>query len=130
MFRKINWDAFGIATSLACAIHCAILPLVLTSLPLFGVEIIDNASFEYGMIALAFLVGAYSLYHGWKKHHHSFVPLIIFSVGILLLVGKQVWHNLQLVFLIPAVVFIVYAHLLNYKSCIKHNHAHKDDCDH
>ena len=64
---KVNWDAFGIAASLACAIHCALLPLVLTSLPLFGVNIIDNISFEILMIVLAFSVGAYSLYHGWKK---------------------------------------------------------------
>ena len=33
MRLKINWDALGIATSLACAIHCAVLPLLLTSLP-------------------------------------------------------------------------------------------------
>jgi len=39
---------------LACAIHCALLPLILTSLPLFGVELIDNIAFEYGMIVLAF----------------------------------------------------------------------------
>ncbi|MBA4197174.1 MAG: MerC domain-containing protein [Chitinophaga sp.] len=131
MFRfKINWDAFGIAASLACAIHCALLPLLLTSLPLFGVELIDNIAFEYGMIMLAFLVGAYSLYHGWKKHHHSFIPLIIFSFGIILLIAKQIWHSWQLVFLIPAVLLIVYAHLLNYKSCRRHNHAHQEDCEH
>ncbi|MFK9892529.1 MerC domain-containing protein, partial [Escherichia coli] len=46
---KINWDALGVVTSVACAIHCAVLPLVLTSLPLFGVEIIDNLYFELGM---------------------------------------------------------------------------------
>ena len=43
---KINYDALGIATSLACAIHCAILPLVLTSLPVLGVNIIHNIPFE------------------------------------------------------------------------------------
>ena len=53
---KINWDGLGIATSLACAIHCAILPLILTSLPLFGVNIIHNMFFEWRMIALAFIV--------------------------------------------------------------------------
>jgi hypothetical protein len=51
---KINWDALGITASLACAIHCAVLPLMLTSLPLFGINIIHNAIFEYSMIGLAF----------------------------------------------------------------------------
>jgi hypothetical protein len=32
--------------------------------------------------------------------------------------------------LIPAVAGIVAAHILNYKSCRVHNHAHADDCDH
>jgi hypothetical protein len=130
MLKKVNWDALGITASVACAIHCALLPLVMTSLPLFGFELIDNVAFEYFMIALAFCIGAWSLYHGWKKHHHSFLPLIIFSLGILLLFAKQHWHQLQLWFLIPAVVLIVTAHFINYKSCRVHDHAHEDDCAH
>jgi len=127
---KVNWDALGITTSIACAIHCAILPLIMTSLPLFGINIIDNDWFEYSMILLAFVVGTYSLYHGYKKHHHSFLPIIIFSLGITLLVVKQIWHELHLWFLIPAVIFIVTAHVINFRSCRVHNHAHKDDCNH
>ena len=45
MATKINWDIMGIATSVACAIHCALLPLLLTSLPLFGINIIHNIVF-------------------------------------------------------------------------------------
>jgi hypothetical protein len=128
--KKINWDAIGITTSLACAIHCALLPLFLTSLPLFGVNIIDNFFFEAGMILLAFCIGGYSLYHGYRKHHHSFIPLIIFGVGFILLVLKQFFIQYETWLLIPAVTFIILAHLLNYRSCRVHNHAHTDDCDH
>ncbi len=127
---KINWDAFGIATSVACAIHCAILPLVLTSFPLFGVELIHNLWFEYLMILIAFCVGAYALYHGRRKHHHSWIPMITFGAGILFLVAKIIFHDLQLWLLLPAVLLIVTAHFLNYKLCRGHNHAHADDCNH
>ena len=127
---KINWDALGIATSVACAIHCALLPLVLTSLPLFGIEIIDNLYFEITMIFMAFCIGAFSLYHGWKKHHHSVKPLVVFTIGMALLVLKQLLHQWQLFFLLAAVVFIVAAHIINYKFCRVHNHAHAEDCDH
>lgn len=130
MKLKINWDAFGIATSLACAIHCALLPLFLSSLPIFGYNIIENNWFEYLMIALAFAVGTYSLYHGRKKHHHSWIPMIIFTVGITLLLSKVMWHHLELWLLIPAVALIITAHYLNYKMCRVHNHAHSDDCNH
>lgn len=127
---KINWDALGITVSIACAIHCAILPLALSSLPLFGIDIIENIWFEYGMIAIAFVVGAYSLYHGFKKHHHSWLPFILFSVGMFFLVIKQIFHEWHLWLLVPAVLLIIGSHFLNYKFCRKHNHAHKEDCNH
>ncbi len=127
---KINWDALGITASLACAIHCALLPLFLSSLPLFGINIIENRAFEYGMIALAFAVGAKSLYHGHQKHHHSSIPLLLFSFGIACLLAKMYWHDWRNVFLVPAVICIVSAHIVNFRLCRQHNHAHKDDCDH
>ncbi len=82
MRLKLNWDVLGISASVACAIHCALLPLVLTSLPFFGVEIIDNTGFEVMMIVIAAAIGAYSLLHGYKKHHHQLLPLMIFGLGI------------------------------------------------
>src|SRR5687768_1799422 len=127
---RFNLDALGIATSLACAIHCAVLPLILTSLPVFGMNIIENFVFENFMIVLAFAIGVYSLWHGFRKHHHSFMPLTVFSAGILLLVAKQIWHQYQLLFLPLAVLLIISAHLMNYRWCRIHNHAHADDCDH
>jgi uncharacterized membrane protein len=129
MNLKINWDALGIAASLACAIHCALLPLFLTSLPIFGIELIDNLKFEVFMVIVAFAVGSYSLYHGWKKHHHSFWPIIIFSAGFIFLSIRVAYHS-ELWLLVPAVVGIVTAHLINYRSCRVHNHAHAEDCNH
>jgi uncharacterized membrane protein YoaK (UPF0700 family) len=127
---KINWDAFGIAASVACAIHCAVLPLILSSLPLFGINIIENQGFEFIMIALAFIVGVYSLYHGRKKHHHSYYPMVLFAAGISLLFIKSMLHSHSLMLLLPAVSLVVVAHYVNYKLCRVHNHAHADDCNH
>ena len=120
---KVNWDALGITASVACAIHCALLPLVLTSLPVFGMEIIDNAGFEIMMIIIAAAIGAYSLLHGYRKHHRQLTPLLIFSAGVLFLCAKQVWHQQQLWLLPPAVFLIVTSHYLNYRSCKKPVHC-------
>ncbi len=130
MNLKINWDALGITASVACAIHCALLPLVLTSLPIFGVEVLNNNFFEYAMIAAAFIIGSVSLYHGWKRHHHRGLPLLFFTTGIAFLLAKQVWHEWHLYFLAPAVMFIVTAHYLNYRFCKEANHCHATDCSH
>ena len=117
MALKTNWDFFGIATSVGCAIHCAILPLIVTTLPVFGINIIHNSFFEWGMIALAFFVGAYSLYHGYRKHHRNTFPVILFSAGAAFLVMKQFFSQQEYLFLTLAVCLIIYAHLLNYRYC-------------
>ena len=116
---KINWDGLGIATSLACAIHCAILPLIVTSLPLFGINIIHNQVFEWSMIALAFAVGTYSLFHGYVKHHRSLMPISIFAAGFIFLATKQFFHEYEYIFLVPAVILIIYAHYQNFRLCGK-----------
>ncbi|MEJ7681524.1 MAG: MerC domain-containing protein [Segetibacter sp.] len=127
---KINWDTLGIATSLACAIHCALLPLIFTSLPVFGINVIENIAFEIFMVVLAFAIGIYSLYHGYKKHHHNLLPIIIFTAGIVSLVLKLFFVEYENWLLIPAITGIVTAHLINYRLCRIHDHAHADDCAH
>jgi hypothetical protein len=127
---KINFDALGIAASVACAIHCALLPLLLSSLPVLGINIINNFWFEVFMIALALLIGVYSLSHGFKKHHQQWLPVLVFAGGIGLLILKQVFHLYQLWLLIPAVGLIVTAHLINYKQCKKAGDCKSDHCTH
>jgi hypothetical protein len=127
---RINWDAMGISATVACAIHCALLPLLLQSLPIFGFELIHNNTFEYFMIALAFCIGLYSFWHGYRKHHHSLIPASLFVIGFIFLLSKQLWPSHHWWMVILAVIFIVTAHLRNYRACRVHNHAHADDCNH
>lgn len=117
---KFNWDALGITASVACAIHCALLPFVLSSLPLFGINIIDNPVFEYSMIFIAFIIGIIALSKG-KKLHHSSKPMILFSIGMVFLFGKEIFHQFHLILLIPAVFFILYAHFVNFKLVKVHD---------
>jgi hypothetical protein len=130
MFKNWNWDAIGISASLACAIHCALLPLFFSSLPLLGINILHNYQFEFGMILVSFAIGAYSLYHGYKKHHHSFKPIILFSMGIAIMFSRMIFREIELYLLFPAAILIIYAHVNNHMRCRVHNHAHADDCDH
>ena len=129
MKLKINWDSLGIITSVACAIHCILLPVVFTSLPLFGFDIIHNSFFEWGMIALAFFVGMYALLHGYKTHHKNYLPLILFTIGFTFLIAKQFWLDIESYLIIPAVFFIIAAHIKNYllckqNKCTSPHHAH------
>lgn len=115
MKLKINWDALGVTTSVLCAIHCAVLPLAMATLPVLGINIIHNTLFEYGMIGLAFIIGTRALWHGFRRHHHRLSPCMLFMAGMILLIAKQIWHAYELWFLPFAVGLIVSAHLLNYR---------------
>lgn len=114
---KLNWDALGIGTSIACAIHCALLPVLMSTLPVFGINIIHNVFFEWGMIILAFVVGSYSLFHGYVKHHRSGLPVFVFSLGFVFLVLKQFLVQYEIPFLLVAVALIISAHFYNYRLC-------------
>ncbi len=119
MSLKLNWDAMGIATSILCAIHCALLPVLVTTLPVFGIDIVENAVFEWGMVVLAFVVGVYSLYHGFIKHHRNYTPIYIFGVGFFFLVIKQFFKQYEYLLLAVAVLLIIVAHYHNYRLCNK-----------
>jgi MerC mercury resistance protein len=114
---RMNWDALGIGASLACAIHCAVLPLVWTSLPLFGINIMHNYFFEYFMIGLASVVVTYALWHGYKKHHQNLFPILLFTAGILFVLAKQYRHQYELFILPFAVIFNVSAQVINFRLC-------------
>lgn len=114
--RKINLDALGMGVSVACAIHCALLPVAMATLPFFGgISRFQNRVFEYGMIGLAFVVGIMALRHGYRRHHHRAVPVLLFIGGMILLIAKQIWQGWEGVLLSFAVMLILAAHGMNYR---------------
>jgi hypothetical protein len=116
---KLNWDVVGIGTSIACAIHCALLPLLATTLSILGINIINNVFFEWVMIFLAGAIGCYALIHGYIKHHKNFMPVALFVVGFIFLLLKQTYHGFTIEYwlLSFAILLIIIAHYYNYKLC-------------
>jgi hypothetical protein len=129
---RINWEALGVGASLACAIHCAVLPLFMSSLPLFGINIIHNIFVEVLLLGSAFVIGFTTLWHGYKKHHHKITTLVLFSAGMLLFTINQFvsFNHSKLILITPAVVLVIAAHFLNHRYCVEAKHCHKDDCNH
>jgi hypothetical protein len=113
--RQINWDGVGIFTSVLCAIHCTIVPLAAGLLPLIGLGFLKQPLFEYGMIGLAFGIGTWALWHGFARHHRRLLPWLLFILGMILLIVKEVWSGYELYFLPFAVAFILAAHIGNYR---------------
>lgn len=127
---QINWNALGVSAAVACAIHCALLPLFISTLPLFGINILDNVYFEIGMMSIALLIGGLTLFHGYRKHHHRLAPLFLFLAGMLLLVLKHFLANHVLWLVVPSSFLIIFAYYFNWRLCRQAKHCHVTDCHH
>jgi len=83
--KALNLDKIGITASTACAIHCALLPFVLTLLPFWGLEFLAHPAIEISMILLSLMIGAWSLGKSYRKVHQRILPIIILVLGFALI---------------------------------------------
>lgn len=116
LIRKLNADYLGMAASISCAIHCALLPLVATSLPLIGFEFMANIWVEISMLTISMLIAAFALSKTYPKHK-SIQPVMLLVIGLLSIsLGHFVFHEIEY-FLIPLGGFaIAFAHYINWKK--------------
>ncbi|SEW18116.1 MerC domain-containing protein [Chitinophaga arvensicola] len=130
ILKKMNLDSIGIGASVLCAVHCAVLPLMLTVLPLLGSHVLENEKLEYGLLSFSFAVGCFSLGRGYLRHHRRLTPMLLFAVGFALLLGGHFvidggyWE--------PAIIFagavgITGAHILNLRRCKECAVGHKQE---
>ncbi|MGQ0799543.1 MAG: MerC domain-containing protein [Pseudomarimonas sp.] len=71
-------DRVGIAGSLLCAVHCALMPLVLSLLPALGVGLLDSVDLDQAFVIFATLLGIATLSTGFRRHrtHHAWALLV------------------------------------------------------
>lgn len=117
MIKALNLDKIGMTASTACAIHCALLPFVLTLLPLWGLDFLADPATEISMILLSLILGAWSLGKSYRKVHHRVLPILILVFGFaFILIGHFSGIAILEPILIPAGGFaIASAHFLNLK---------------
>lgn len=109
-------DRLGIMAAIACAVHCAALPLLITTLPLIGLEFLANIWVEITMICISLLLGCYSLNKSYPKHR-SLTPTILLLVGFVFIAfGHFLLHDFE-AFLIPiGGLLLATAHFVNWKT--------------
>lgn len=117
-------DRLGISASLLCAVHCAILPLAMTVLPLLGVGFLAHGWFEVAMVALSVVIGVLSLGRSYRIHK-QLNPIFMMIAGAVILLFNLLGHsshNETLEALHPFIallggVMIISAHRVNMKLC-------------
>ncbi len=79
-------DWAGMVASIACAIHCAAMPLVLAYLPALGLGWLADEGFHRWMAVICFGLAAFAFVPGWRKHG-NLTPAIWGAAGVIMLMA-------------------------------------------
>lgn len=121
---RSKFDFISIGASLLCAVHCVALPIFFTTLPLLGIEIIENIWIETTTILISMLIGGWAIWQGYKKYHHMLSLPLVFLMGIILMVSGNFLHGeaAEIVTKIIAAILLVGVHLANWNLSVKKGH--------
>lgn len=137
-----GWDNAGMTASILCAIHCAIVPILITVLPLAGLGFLANPFVEWSMIAFALAIGSYAIGLSYFRVHHKMMPAVFLLAGFLVIIGGHIftrgWHEAIVVPI--GGLLIAAAHFVNYRFSVvsnvaklpiwlkhEHDHGHKSE---
>lgn len=116
-------DKIGAAASLACAVHCAALPLVVTLLPLAGLGFLADERVEWALVGASAVLGVTSLCLGYREHR-SRRALAVLAAGLALLAGGRIAESrgllaepLGVALVVAGGLSIAAAHLVNRALC-------------
>lgn len=126
-------DRLGAAGSLICAVHCAIVPLLLALAPSLGLSLWLGESLEQVFVVFVTVLGAFSLIWGYRRHR------VFRALGMLLVGLAALWVGVLYAPLHESVVphaivmtiggmLVGLAHLLNLR--LNHWHVHDASCAH
>lgn len=126
-------DRFGAAGSLLCAVHCALLPVLIAVLPSLGLDAVLGERFEEAFVLFATLLGGYSVLAGYRRHRLSqalalMLPgLLILWLGVLYApLHQSQWPHALVMTLGGTLVGL--AHLANLR--LNAGHVHGPSCAH
>jgi len=107
-----NSDRLGVFVSGACAVHCALVPILLVILPATGV-LLGDERLEWGLLASAGLIASWSLVRGYRRHRSKYV-LSLLIAGLVVLVGARTIEHLTNHVVLAAIVSVLGAGMLIY----------------
>ncbi|HVT32596.1 MAG TPA: MerC domain-containing protein [Rhodanobacteraceae bacterium] len=125
-------DRFGASASFLCAVHCALLPLVIAALPAIGLGFLANHRFERGFIAFASALALTTFWIGFRRHRR-FRAFWFLAPGIVLLmagiaVDFERSSTAHAILVSVGGTLVAIAHLTNLK--LAHGHVHDAACEH
>ncbi|CAN5480294.1 MerC domain-containing protein [soil metagenome] len=114
---KLEADNIGMTASILCAVHCAVVPLLITSLPLLGLGFLANPWFEWSMITFALCIGVYAISLSYFRAHRRLLPTILLLLGFaIIILGHIFITSWREAIVVPiGGLLIATAHFVNYR---------------
>jgi drug/metabolite transporter (DMT)-like permease len=117
-YRSI-FDKISALASIACAVHCVVLPVFFSSLPFLGIEILENFFIELLTVAISLVIGGWAIFSGYLKHHSNKNIVLLFLAGVIILLISNFITNegLEITAKIVGAIVLIVAHVKNWKQC-------------
>lgn len=115
-------DKLAISLSMACAIHCLALPLILALLPSLAALQLNHEAFHAWMLAAVIPSSIYALTLGCKQHRRMSV-LSLGGIGLICLILAVVLGEARIgeygekVLTLVGAAFVALGHFINYRWC-------------
>ena len=121
-FAQINNDKIAIGISIACVIHCFLVPSFIIFFPTFISFELDNELIHYLMLFFVFPISMIALSNG-VKNHKKFSFFFIGMIGLFILICAVLFGESNLgetgekaLTLIGSIILSI-AHFKNFKTC-------------
>ncbi len=126
-------DRLGATGSLLCAVHCALLPLVIALLPSLGIAAWLGDGFERWFVIFASLLGLFSVVWGWRRHGEVRALWLLIPGLAALWLGisiEALHHDLvaHAVVMTFGGTLVALAHVASLR--LNHGHVHDAHCAH
>lgn len=111
-------DTVGAGMSLACAVHCMLMPIVVGVLPLIGLSFLADHDIELVFVSLSVLLALLSLCFGYRTHGNARLFTLLAVSAALIVAGFLMIDSAHHIFLLSGGAFgIAVTHLLNRHLC-------------
>ena len=123
-------DKLAIGLSVACAIHCLFLPLMVLMLPSIAALNLDNEAFHMWMVVAVIPCSIYALFLGCKEHSRYQLVFLAFSGLVILVLAlvlgeEQIGEAGEKIMTVAGAALIALGHWLNFRLCRAADHK---DC--
>jgi len=120
-------DRVGFTASFLCAVHCALVPLLIAALPAVGMNLIGWEGIDEAFVVFASILGVSTLTMGWRRHRGVRAwYVLVFGLILLWVAAFTHVHDHVVVHAVLMTIgglSVAGAHFLNMRLTHAHTHA-------